>query len=206
LKSRLIQEQFESNTGPRGQGREQLIMSLIRRIETSHVPAPGTWMRACLLAAVLAGTWCGAAEAQTLAQQWAWCHDDESDRLIRACTAVIRSGRESPENLAKAFFNRGRAYSDKGLYDLALSDFDRAIRLDPDFADAFNGRGIAYVGKGQYAQAIGEFDQAIRLDPNYAIAIYNRGLALQNLGRMSEAAQEFARAKETGPRLTLPKE
>ena len=69
-------------------------------------------MRTILLVAVLTSAFLDtAAGAQTLDQQWAWCRDDNSGRLIRACTAVIRSGRQTPENLARAFFNRGRAWS-----------------------------------------------------------------------------------------------
>ena len=163
-------------------------------------------MRAILLTAVLIGAYPGAVSAQTLDQQWAWCRDDNSDRLIRACTAIIHSGRETPENRARAFFNRGRAWSDKGENDRAIQDFDEAIRLDPNYPDAFNNRGVAYSGKAQYARAIEDFDQAIRLDPNYAIAIYNRGLATQALGRPNEAAEYFQRAKQVGPRLIPPKE
>jgi lipoprotein NlpI len=163
-------------------------------------------MRAIMLGAILTSALSGAASAQSLAQQWVWCHDDDSERLIRGCSGVIRSGRETPGNLARAFFNRGRAYADKGQFDRAIQDFDRATAIDADYPDAFNSRGIAYSGMGQYARAIDDFDQAVRLDPNYAIAFYNRGLARQNLGRMTEAAQDFAKAQQVGPRLTEPKE
>ncbi len=168
-------------------------------------------MRAILLAAFLTSAFLGLlvhapAQAQSLEQQWAWCRDDMTQRLIRACTAVIRSGHQSPENLARAFFNRGRAWADQANYDRAIQDFDQAIRLDPAYPDAFNNRGVAWLGKGQMQSAAADFDQAITLDPNYAIAIYNRGLAAQNLGHADEAARYFAKAREVGPRLVPPKE
>src|ERR1700722_2251527 len=77
------------------------------------VPETRAKMRAILLA-FLTSAVLGTATAQTLDQQWAWCRDSFSDRLIRACSAVIRSGRQSPEDLARAFFNRGRALADEG--------------------------------------------------------------------------------------------
>jgi lipoprotein NlpI len=163
-------------------------------------------MRAILLAAVLIGAPPATAVAESLARYWAMCREDDSPRLISSCTAVIRSGHETPENLARAFFNRGRAWTGKGEYDRAIQDFDQAVRLDPEYADAFNNRGVAYSGQGQFDRAIQDFDAAIRLDANYAIAIYNRGLALRNLGREPEAARDFARAKGVGPRLLPPKE
>jgi tetratricopeptide (TPR) repeat protein len=161
---------------------------------------------AILLVAALAGALPGAAEAQSLARQWAWCREDDVERQIIGCSVVIRSGRDTPERLSFAFANRGRAWSDKGRYDRAIQDLDNAVRLDSNNADAFNYRGVAWIAQGQYDHAIQDFDVAIRLDPNYAIAIYNRGLALQTLGRTEAAARDFATAKQVGPRLTPPKE
>jgi tetratricopeptide (TPR) repeat protein len=126
----------------------------------------GAEMRAILLALVLAGALPGEAQAQTLRQEWEWCRGRDPDHLIRGCSAIIRSGQEAPDNLARAFFNRGRAWTDRGRYDLAVQDLDHAIKLDPNYPDAFNDRALAYAGLGKYDQAIEDFDQAIRLDPN----------------------------------------
>jgi lipoprotein NlpI len=163
-------------------------------------------MRGILLVVILTSLVPRMAAAQSLTQAWAWCHDDDSDRLIRGCSAVIRSRQVSLDDLSRAFFNRGRAWSDKGQFERAIQDFDQAIRLDPNYADAFNNRGIAFSGKGDYDHAIENFDRAIALDPNFAIAIFNRGLAFQNLGRTAEVERDFARAKTSGPRLTPQKE
>src|ERR1051326_1637442 len=177
-----------------------------RRPAPASSSTAGARMRGILRVGLLASVLAGAAAAQSLAQSWAWCHDDNPDRLIRGCSAIIRSGRETPDNLSRAFFNRGRAFADQGQFDRAIQDFNEAIRIDPNYADAFNNRGIAYSGKGDFGHAIENFDRAIQIDPNYAIAIFNRGLAEQNLGRKAEAARDFARAKQTGPRLTPQKE
>jgi tetratricopeptide (TPR) repeat protein len=163
-------------------------------------------MRRYLLAAMLTGTLPFVAAAQGLAQQWAWCRGHDPERLIRGCSAIIRSGAESRDNLARAFYDRGRAWTDKAEYDRAIRDFDTAIRYDPDYPEAYNNRALAYIGKGQPDQALRDFDEAVRLDPNYAIALFNRGLALQSLGRTDEAARSFAQAKTAGPRLTPAKE
>jgi tetratricopeptide (TPR) repeat protein len=157
-------------------------------------------MRAILLATVLTCTGF-LATAQTLEQQWARCRGAYSERLIPACTSVIQSHGQTPQNLARAFFYRGRAQSASGRFDAAIRDFDEAIRLAPGFPDPFNFRGVAWAGQGQFERAIADFDQAIQLDPNYAVAIYNRGLAAQNLGRTDEANRYFKRAKQAGPRL-----
>ena len=50
------------------------------------------------------------------------------DQQIDGCTVVIRSGGETPERLVQAFMSRGFAYMTKGDYDLAIQDYDQAIR------------------------------------------------------------------------------
>jgi tetratricopeptide (TPR) repeat protein len=40
-----------------------------------------------------------------------------------------------------AYTNRGIAYRARGEPDRAIADYDKAIWLNPKFADAYNGRG-----------------------------------------------------------------
>jgi len=144
----------------------------------------------------------GAAAAQTPDQQR--CSAPEPDLSIEGCTAMIQSGKEMPENLAIAFYNRGTAYTRTGEYDRAIADFDQAIRLNPTYAEAFTNRGAAYNGKGKYGRAIQDFDQAIALSPNYATAFYARGVALSALGKQARAAADFAKARQLNPDLPPP--
>ena len=91
------------------------------------------------------------------------------DQSIAGCTTIITSGRESNENLAIAYYNRGLAYNSKGQYDRAIQDYDQAIRLKPDFALAYGNRGFSYLKKGSLRdldQAIADSQQALRLDPS----------------------------------------
>jgi tetratricopeptide (TPR) repeat protein len=99
------------------------------------------------------------------------------DQTIEACSAVIKAGHVDSKDLAAAFKSRANAYDDKGQYDRAIEDYDRAIELNPDDAAAFNDRGTSYRGMGQYARAIEDYDQAIRLKPNNAMALNNRCFA-----------------------------
>ena len=57
-----------------------------------------------------------------------------------------------PERLASFHSNRGLAYNELGRRELALQDFDEAIRLDPQLAQAYHGRGLVYRAIGQVAE------------------------------------------------------
>ena len=98
------------------------------------------------------------------------CNSDSNpDIKIGACTRLIQSGRFDNKNLAKAFFNRGAAYDDKGQYDRAIRDYTEAIRLRPGYADTYANRGLAYVKLGRRAKAIADFRKAIALRPGHRL-------------------------------------
>jgi tetratricopeptide (TPR) repeat protein len=59
--------------------------------------------------------------------------------------------------------------------DLALVDFDQAMRLGFSDARAYNKRGLVWHEKGRYERAIADFTRAIKTDPTLAAAYINRG-------------------------------
>ena len=137
-----------------------------------------------------------------LSQNWTWCVNQNvsADLAISGCTAVIRSGKESPKNLARAFHNRANAYSDKGDKDRAIADYNEAIRLDPKDARAFNNRGTAYSDKGDNDRAIADYNETIRLDPKYARAFNNRGNAYGAKGDIDRAIADYNEAIRLDPK------
>jgi tetratricopeptide (TPR) repeat protein len=57
-------------------------------------------------------------------------------------------------------------YYYKNDYDRAISDFNEAIRLDPNFAMAYYNRGNAYFFKEDYKRAIADWESTLLIDPN----------------------------------------
>jgi tetratricopeptide (TPR) repeat protein len=73
---------------------------------------------------------------------------------------------------AWAYNNRGIAYARKGQYDQAISNFNKALEINPRDIKAYHNRGHAYAEKGQYDQAISDYTKALEMNPRDARA-YN---------------------------------
>src|SRR5580692_10135027 len=125
------------------------------------------------------------ASAQLQAQV-AWCgnmaHKFSLAMQIGGCTTLIESGKMADKPLAWSHTNRGMAYLFKGDLDRALTDFNKAVELDPTYAMALVDRGTAYDNKGDHAHAIVDFDAALKLDPKSPDALTGRCAARAEAG------------------------
>ena len=97
-----------------------------------------------------------------------------------------------------SYYNRGSAHIAKKEYDQAIACFDKAIEIEPSFAQAYCNRGTAYYEKSQYDQAIVDFDKAIKIDSNFAAAYYNRAGAYFHKKEYDKALQDVLRAQSLG--------
>ncbi|NEQ68371.1 MAG: tetratricopeptide repeat protein [Symploca sp. SIO2D2] len=60
-------------------------------------------------------------------------------------------------------FTNRYTYSDKGKLDQAIADYNRALKINPKFAEAYHNRGGAYHNKGELEQAIADYTQAFKI-------------------------------------------
>lgn len=95
---------------------------------------------------------------------------------------------------APLFNIRGMAYGNTKDFDSAFKDYDKAIRLKPDYAEAYNNRGITWGNKGEYDKAFADYDEAIRISPRKANVYYNRGNAWKNKGEYDKAIADYNEA------------
>ena len=117
-----------------------------------------------------------------------------------SCASTPPKQNESRD--AKFYNNRGAAYGEKGQYDQAISDFNRAIEINQRYTMAYNNRGIVYRLKGRYDQAISDFNKAIGinpLDPSSSLLalLASRGVAaamLIRIGSMPSSPSRVASA------------
>jgi hypothetical protein len=68
---------------------------------------------------------------------------------------------------AEVHIQQGSEYYDAGEYDQAISEFQEAVQLDPEFAYAYLGLGYSYaLGPGDWAKAIEALETYLRLMPD----------------------------------------
>jgi tetratricopeptide (TPR) repeat protein len=128
--------------------------------------------------------------------------DASPDQQIEGCTALLKSADEQ-RVIAVIYSNRGNGYVGKGQYDLALQDYDEAIKADPQYAKAYNNRGVVYQKQAEYDLAIKDFNAALQLDPDYAHALANRGETYLKMSDYQSASKDFDQALRLKPQLAL---
>jgi len=78
------------------------------------------------------------------------------------------------------YIKEGDAFYEKGDYDQAILNYNKAIEIDRESADAYLHRGRAYNKKGELKKAEDDFTKTIELKPNFADAYKERGILYYN--------------------------
>ncbi len=101
----------------------------------------------------------------------------------------------------KAFYysNRGVVKLDLGDTKAAMSDFDKAISINPQFDKAYSNRAIAKYDLGDKQGAVLDYDKAININPQYVLAYSNRGNAKSYLGDKQGAILDYDKAININP-------
>ncbi|MFM7876786.1 MAG: tetratricopeptide repeat protein [Microcystis aeruginosa Ma_MB_F_20061100_S20] len=100
------------------------------------------------------------------------------------------------------FFNQGVKRLQQGDLEAAINSFNKAIRLNPNYAQAYGNRGIAYSRLQQYDKALADYNQFIRFNPNSAAAYYNRATLYDKLGDYQKAIADYDQAIRLNPNFT----
>ena len=114
------------------------------------------------------------------------------EEAIAKFSELIR--REPSWNNGSALVGRSIAYSKLHSYKEAISDCDKAVQVNANFALIYGIRGDARYALGIYQSAILDYSEKIRLEPQEAYAYYKRGLAYQHIDQ-DKAILDFQTAE-----------
>jgi tetratricopeptide (TPR) repeat protein len=166
-------------------------------------------------------------------------NDRDTQRMVSAISnqlTTVRTARygvsvDHTPKTAGTFLDRGILFASRGEYEMAIADFNEALKLNPNLAAAYILKGRALVASvaklssiedsfssitiliqsGQvseeyirvYDQAIENFTHAIRLDPNFAGAYNIRGYAYQAKNDTDRAIADYNQAIRLDPNFAL---
>ncbi len=105
---------------------------------------------------------------------------------------------------ATAHVQLGIAFEEAGLPEKALSEYEQAVRLQPDMPEAHLNIGNVLKALGKPEAAIAQYEQALRLKDGPA-ARQNLGIIFAEQGRGEEALRQFTEAARLAPGDPLPR-
>lgn len=95
--------------------------------------------------------------------------------------------------------NHGVDLMKVGNYDEAISDFDKALKIEPGVPLLYVNKGIALDSKGERQQAIENFDKALNIDSKYWNALGQKGFVYMELRQYDKAIQYLDEALDVNP-------
>ena len=122
-------------------------------------------------------------------------HSGQLIKTEQACRELLQT---YPQSLV-VFNVLGVVLCGRGKLQEAVTSYDKAIRIKPDFAEAYTNRGNALKELGQLGEALRNYDKAIQINPDYAEAFSNRGATLKDLGQLEGAVASYDKAIQINP-------
>jgi tetratricopeptide (TPR) repeat protein len=102
--------------------------------------------------------------------------------------------------LANMHAELGQAYQDANLTREAIGEFEKAVRLCPDFADLHTKLGTLLRQIGELGRAREHYESAIRARPNYVPARVLLGVTFLAMGELDKAEASWNAALEVDPK------
>ena len=99
--------------------------------------------------------------------------------------------------------NLGVILAQKGRMDAAITCFQQALQIEPDFAEAHNNLGNALLQMGKVDDAITHCQRALQISPEDAQARLNLGNALFRKGGVGDAITQYRKALQIDPAFAM---
>jgi tetratricopeptide (TPR) repeat protein len=123
----------------------------------------------------------------------------ETDPATRLALALPFPGRFYTPVPVRNHFQLGIAFAERGLETLAITAFERAVEMNPRFAQAHYNLGTLYLRRGDATAARAAFGRALEAQPDYPEVHNNLGSLLAQRGELAAAIAQFEAALRSRP-------
>lgn len=129
-------------------------------------------------------------------------YDEIQSQLIIDCPelkALLDVNNEEHEhsysNKKKAleFYQEGEKYYNQNKFDLAIVEYNKAVKIDPKFAFAWDNLGMCYRKLERYKEAINCYQKSLELDPKGTMPLMNMAVAYDYLNDSAMAIQTYTK-------------
>lgn len=111
-----------------------------------------------------------------------------------ASSGATRGSDDDAESPAAVNTELGFAYMRRGDHEVALQKLNRALELDPEYADAHTGLAVLYEQIGKPEQALEHYRKAVEFAPESGNAHNNLGQFLCKRGEYEASERHFRQA------------
>ena len=102
---------------------------------------------------------------------------------------------------AESHWQQGYDHYNRGHYGPAISEYTKALEIDPRSVKAYNSRGLAYAQQGHYDQAIADISQALEIDPKFGLAYNARARVHFGKKQYDKAWEDVRQAQNLGEKI-----
>ncbi len=106
---------------------------------------------------------------------------------------------ELDDSQHEVYYNLGNALSYQGNYDQAIAWWQRALDLNPDFAEAHQNQAEVWQKLGEFEKAISCYFKAVGIVPDWTEGYWNLGLCFCRQDKLDEAVACFQKAIQIQP-------
>ena len=104
-----------------------------------------------------------------------------------------------PKDVALTWNKVGIAYHQIGNYSLARKNYEKAVKLDPKYADAINNVGTVFYAQKKFGTAISRYKKALAINPKSASIWGNLGTAYYARNKFDDMFNCYKTALELDP-------
>lgn len=123
-------------------------------------------------------------------------------RIAEAPTISVEELQQRSQSKARGIFVDAKAAAHRGDHARAIKLFEKALKVDPLFADARNDLAVELIIVGEAEDAIDELRQLIQLDPHLMMAYTNLAAIFCDQKKYTEAEEVGRRALSIDPNST----